>query len=60
MFIRKDIIELNPNEILHQMANELINYTVNDLISTSAGELVKVVVEKTEDTEWEHGDNIQW
>jgi len=60
MFIRKDIIELNPNEILHQMANELINYTVNDRISTSAGELVKVVVEKTEDTEWEHGDNIQW
>jgi len=60
MFIRKDITDVNPNEILHQMANELINYTVNDRISTSAGELGKVVVEETEDTEWELGDNIEW
>ena len=52
MFIRKDIIELNPNENLHHMAN--------DLIFTSAGELLKVVVEKSEDTEWEHGDNVEW
>ena len=24
MFVRKDITDLNPNEILHQMANELL------------------------------------
>jgi hypothetical protein len=52
MFIRKDITDVNPNEILHQ--------TANDLISTSAGELMKVVVEETEDTEWELGDNVEW
>lgn len=40
MFIRKDITDLNPNEILHQMANELINYTVNDRILTSAEKLI--------------------
>ena len=52
MFIRKDITDVNPNEILHEMAN--------DLIFTSAGELDKVVVEETEDTEWELGDNVEW
>lgn len=70
MFIRKDITELNPNEILHQMANELINYDVNDRILTSAGKLGKVVVTKTGGSgftgftgvsgEWEHGDNVEW
>lgn len=64
MFVRKDITDLNPNEILHQMANELINYDVNDRILTSAGELGKVVVTKTGGSgfydEWEHGDNVEW
>lgn len=70
MFIRKDITDSNPNEILHQMANELINYDVNDRILTSARELGKVVVTKTGGSgftgftgvsgEWEHGDNVEW
>lgn len=48
MFIRKDIIDLNPNENLHQMANDLAHYMFNDLIFTSAGELLNAVVEKSE------------
>lgn len=35
-------------------------YMVNDLIFTSAGEMMKVVVEKTGESEWEHGDNVTW
>ena len=53
MFVRKDITDVNP--IIDDS-----QYMVNDLIFTSAGELVKVVVEKTEDTEWEHVDNVEW
>ena len=53
MFIRKDITDVNP--IIDDSP-----YMVNDLIFTSAGELVKVVVEKTGESEWEHGDNVEW
>jgi hypothetical protein len=64
MRMKGDITDVNPNEILHQMANELINYTVNDRIFTSARELGKVVVTKTGGSgyhdEWEHGDNVEW
>lgn len=55
MYIQKDLTTDNINNI-----DDSPLYMVNDLIFTSAGELVKVVVEKTEDTEWEHGDNVQW
>lgn len=54
MFIRKDITELNP------IIDDSILYMANDLIFTSAGVLVNDVVEKTGETEWEHGDNVQW
>ena len=54
MLMKNDVTELNP---IIGMADD---YITNDLIFTSAGELVKVVVEKTEDTEWEHGDNVEW
>ena len=64
MFMRKDITDLNPNENLHEMANELMNYMVNDLIFTSAGIMMWdpeiKVSDKTGDTEWEHGDNVEW
>lgn len=70
MRMKGDITDVNPNEILHQMANELINYDVNDRILTSAGKLGKVVVTKTGGSgfngftgvsgEWEHGDNVEW
>ena len=73
MFMRKDITDLNPNDLtednLH-IIDDSILYMVNDLIFTSAGELDKVVVEKTGGSgftgfngvsdEWEHGDNVQW
>ena len=60
MFVKKDITDLNPNEILHQMANELIMWDPD----------VKVV-EKSEtkgcengcqclDCDDEVGDNVTW
>lgn len=55
MYIQKDLTTDNINNI-----DDSPLYMVNDLIFTSAGELVKVVVEETEDTEWELGDNIEW
>lgn len=38
-------------------------YMVNDLIFTSAGVMLRdpeIGVAMTGDTEWEHGDNVQW
>lgn len=60
MFVKKDITDLNPNEILHQMANELLMWDPD----------VKVV-EKSEkkgcengcqcqDCDDEVGDNVTW
>lgn len=54
MFMRKDITDVNP------IIDDSPLYMVNDLIFTSAGELVKVVVEKSGESEWEHGDNVEW
>lgn len=54
MRLNSDITDVNP------IIDDSPLYMVNDLIFTSAGELVRVVVEKTGDTEWEHGDNVTW
>ncbi len=66
MFMRKDITDLNPNDLtednLH-IIDDSILYMVNDLIFTSAGVMLRdpeVGVGKSGDTEWEHGDNVQW
>ena len=64
MLMKNDVTDINPNEILHQMANELLMWDPD----------VKVVVEKTkkdncngecdscecQDSDDEHGDNVEW
>ena len=63
MLMKNDVTDINPNEILHQMANELLMWDPD----------VKVV-EKTkkdncngegdscecQDSDDEHGDNVEW
>ena len=53
MFVRKDITELNPNEILHQMANELLMWDPDVKVGESGGGSGSY-------DEWELGDNIEW
>ena len=54
MRMKGDITDVSP------LIDDSHLFMVNDLIFTSAGELDKVVVEKTGESEWEHGDNVEW
>ena len=57
MRMSADITDLNP------IIDDSTLYMVNDLIFTAAGIMLRdpeVGVGKTGDTEWEHGDNVQW
>lgn len=58
MRLRADITDVNP------LIDDSSIYMVNDLIFTSAGIMVWdpeiKVGDKSGDTEWEHGDNVQW
>lgn len=57
MKLRADITDLNP------LIDDSTLYMVNDLIFTAAGIMLKdpeVRVNKSGESEWEHGDNVEW
>jgi len=57
VFVRKDITDLNPNEILHQMANELLMWDPDVKVVENGG---GSGVSASGSGEWELGDNVEW
>ena len=57
MRMSADITDLNP------IIDDSTLYMVNDLIFTAAGIMLRdpeVGVNKSGESEWEHGDNVEW
>ena len=60
MFVRKDITDLNPNEILHQMANELLMWDPDVKVGEKSEKKVCENGCKCQDCDDEVGDNETW
>jgi hypothetical protein len=60
MFVRKDITDLNPNEILHQMANELLMWDPDVKVGEKSEKKVCENGCPCQDCDDEVGDNVTW